>query len=303
MKKELKVLSGGKEISLLNADDYKNIIKDHFEFIEKQCFKAVRLRLGENSSASAENALTIENESLELSNRVLDTLARDNYRVLREFKGNSRLTTYLTAIISRQAVDLIRKKLGRDREKERAKEFDDVGLLVYQRVIKDGYPLPDVFEELQTNHGFPGSMDELETIVQKIKGKRKQKNPRVSLLNGSDSSTNGSVVKKGTTIGIYENEFVIPDTRNDPEKIVMEDQRKRKMQEVIQDIIAQLNGEERILLRMRFPFGEDETPRTVAQVSNVLGITQKAVYKRMTRLLKKCKEQLDREGVTINDLL
>jgi RNA polymerase sigma factor (sigma-70 family) len=301
MTKELKVLSGGKEKSLSNADNYKNIIKDHFEFIEKQCFKAVRMKLGENSSA--ENALTIENEALELSNQVLDTLERNNYKVLREFKGNSRLTTYLTAIISRQAVDLIRKKLGRDREKERAKEFGDVGLLVYQRVIKDGYPLSDVFEELQTNHGFSGSMEELETIVQKIKGKGKRKNPRVSLLNGSNSSTNGSAVKNGTTIGINENEFVIPDTQSDPEKIVMEDQRKRKMQEVIQDIIAQLNGEERILLRMRFPSGEGETPHTVAQVSNILGITQKAVYKRMTRLLKKCKELLDREGVTINDLL
>jgi RNA polymerase sigma factor (sigma-70 family) len=301
MKKELKILSGGKEKSLFYEDDYKNIISDHFEFIEKQCFKAVRLKLRENSSA--ENTLTIENEALELSNQVLDTLKRDNYKVLREFKGNARLTTYITAIISRQAVDLIRKKRGRDREKERAKKFGDVGFVLYQQVIKDGYPLLDVFEELQANHGFSGSMDELETIVQKIKGKGKQKNPRVSLLNGSNSSTNGSAVKNGTTIGIYENEFVIPDTQSDPEKIVMEDQRKRKMQEVIQDIIAQLNGEERILLRMRFPSGEDETPRTVAQVSNILGITQKAVYKRMTRLLKKCKELLDREGVTINDLL
>ena len=67
MKKELKILSGGKEKSLFYEDDYKNIISDHFEFIEKQCFKAVRLKLRENSSA--ENTLTIENEALELSNQ------------------------------------------------------------------------------------------------------------------------------------------------------------------------------------------------------------------------------------------
>ena len=299
MKRELKILSGGKEKSPLNKDNYKKIINAHFEFIEKQCLKAVRLRLGENSSA--EIALNIENETLELSNLVLDTLQRDNYRVLREFKGNSRLTIYITAIISHQAVDLIRKKLGRDREKERAKEFGDVGLLVYQRVIKDGYPLSNVFEELRTNSGFSGSMEELEAIVQKIKGKGK--NPGISLPNGWDSAANGSVVKKGTFIGADKNELVIPDNRSDPQEIVMENQRKRKMDEVIEDIIAQLNGEERLLLRMRFPFGEDETPQTVAQVSNVLGITQKAVYKRMTRLLKKCKDRLDREGVAINDLL
>ena len=299
MKKELKILSGGKEKSLFYEDDYKNIISDHFEFIEKQCFKAVRLKLRENSSA--ENTLTIENEALELSNQVLDTLKRDNYKVLREFKGNARLTTYITAIISHRAVDLIRKKLGRDREKERAKELGDFGLLVYQRVIKDGYPLSNVFDELRTDNRFSGSMEELEALVQKIKGKGK--NPGISFSNGLESTANGSVVKKGTFIGVNKDELVIPDGRNDPQEIVMENQRKRKMDEVIKNIISQLNGEEQMLLRMRFPFGENEAPQSVAQISTVLGITQKGVYKRMTRLLKKCKDKLDREGVKISDLL
>lgn len=295
MKTELKVLDGGVERKPHIEAQYKNIINENLEFIEKQCFNAVRIRL--KDFASKDTGLNIENEALELSNGVLDALQKDNYRVLREFKGDARITTYITAIISRRAVDLIRKKLGRGREKERAKELGDIGMLLYQRVLKDGVPLPEVFRELQNDGGFPGSLEELETMVQKIKGK----NPGSRLPGASQPLNGGSVVKNGTLVG--ENEYVIPDTKSDPRDILMETQRKRKMHDVIQAILTQLNGEERLLLRMRFPTGEDEKPKSVEQVSRVLGISQKAVYKRITRLLKKCKDTLNREGVTVDDLL
>lgn len=295
MKTELNILDGGVQKRPPDEAQYKNIITENFDYIEKQCFNAVRLRL--KDVVSKDTGINIENEALELSNQVLDTLQKDNYHVLREFKGNARITTYITAIISRRAVDLIRKKLGRGREKERAKELGDIGTLLYQRVLKDGCPLPEVFRELQNDGGFPGSLEELETMVQKIKGK----NPGSHLPGASQPFNGSSAVKNGKIIS--ENEYVIPDTKNDPRDILMETQRKRKMHDVIQSILTQLNGEERLLLRMRFPTGEDEKPRSVEQVSRVLGISQKAVYKRIARLLKKCKDTLNREGVTVNDLL
>lgn len=295
MKRELKVVNGGSEKSPTITDDYKQIINEYFEFIEKQCFNAVKLRLKDHPTKG--NPINIENEALELSNSVLDTLQKDNYRVLKEFKGNSRLTTYITAIISRQAVDSIRKKLGRDREKDRAKELGETGTLIYQRILKDGYPIPDVFHELHENHGFTGTLEELEEMVRKIKGK----NPGPHLPGVSQPLNGSSVVKNGTALN--EDEYVVPDTKSDPQVILMESQRKRKMHEIIRTIITDLNGEERLLLRMRFPTDEDEKPKSVEQVSKVLGITQKAVYKRIDRLLKKCKNTLDREGVSVNELL
>ena len=288
MRKELTVLDGDADQSPFNEEYYQDIINEHFQFIEKQCFKAVRLKLGDRISPG--NALNIENEALELSNRVLDTLRQNNYRVLKEFKGNAQLTTYLTAIISRQAVDLIRKKLGRGREKERAKELGDTGLILYQRVIKDGYSPQEVFDQLRNKAGGPGSLEELEAMLRKIKGR----NP------GGDCN-DSSVVKNGTSIA--GEEYVIPDTQNDPQAIFMEKQRNREIDEAIQGIIAQLSGEERMLLHMRFPFPGDEKPKSVEQIAAVLGITSKAVYKRIARLIKKCRAQLHRQGVTVNELL
>lgn len=277
---------------IFDDDYYNNLINDHFEFIEKQCFKAVRLKLGDRISPG--NTLNIENEALELSNRVLDTLRQHNYRVLKEFKGNAQLTTYLSAIISRHAVDLIRKKLGRAREKERAKELGDIGLILYQQVIKDGYSLQDVFTELKESRKFLGSLEELEAKVQKIKGK----NPGSSYF---VDTTCSSVIKEGTSID--GEEYIIPDVKSDPQTILMEKQRDQEINEVIQAIISRLTGEEKLLLHMRFPFNEDEKPKSVEQIAAALGITSKAVYKRLTRLMTKCKDQLHRQGVSINELL
>ncbi len=289
------VLNGGAAQSSFNEEYFKNIINEHFEFIEKQCFKAVRLKLEDRLSPA--NSLNIENEALELSNQVLDILRQNNYRVLREFKGNAQLTTYLTAIISRRAVDMIRRKLGRGREKERAKDLGNIGLLLYQRVIKDGHPLRDVYDELRTNGNFPNSLEELEAMLRKIKGK----NSGCHQPGAANGNNGTSVVKNGTSIN--EEEYVIPDTKSDPQTLLMEKQRQQEIHQVIREIIAPLSGEERLLLRMRFPVHEDEKPGSVEQIANALGIAPKAVYKRITRLMKKCRQQLDRRGVKINELL
>ncbi|MDQ1351344.1 MAG: hypothetical protein QG657_1646 [Acidobacteriota bacterium] len=291
----MKVLNGGAAHYPLSEEYYQNIINEHFEFIEKQCFKAVRLKLGDHLSPTI--SLNIENEALELSNQVLDILRQNNYRVLREFKGNAQLTTYLTAIISRRAVDMIRKKLGRGREKERATELGNIGLILFQRVIKDGYPLRDVYNELRTNSNFPDTMEELETMLRKIKGKNSGGH-KPGPANGNNGN---SVVKNGTSIN--EDEYVIPDTKSDPQALLMERQRQQEIHQVIRDIIAPLSGEERLLLRMRFPVHEGEKPGSVEKIANALGITPKAVYKRITRLMKKCRQQLDSRGICINELL
>jgi len=295
MKTQFKVLAGGKKKDRSHTEEYDNIINEHFEFIEKQCFKAVRLKLEDRLSPT--NSLNIENEALELSNQVLDILRQDNYRVLREFKGNAQLTTYLTAIISRRAVDMIRKKLGRGREKERAKDLGNIGLLLYQRVIKDGYPLRDVYDELRTTGNFPGALEELEAMLRKIKGK----NPGGHQPGAANENNGTSAVKNGTSIN--EEEYVIPDTKSDPQALLMEKQRQQDIRRVLRDMIAPLSGEERLLLRMRFPVHEDEQPGSVEQIADALGVTPKAVYKRLTRLMKKCRQQLDRRGIRINELL
>lgn len=285
------MLDGEAKIGVEETTFFQKIISDHFQLIEHQCFNAVKRQLKNQGALS--NPLNIENEALELSNKVLDTLKRDDYRVLRQFKGDAKLSTYITTIIARQAVDLVRKKLGRSREKERAQKFGKTGMIIYEKVMLQGCSLDEIYPGLKSTEGISQSLEELETIAEKIKGKK-----------GSLPFPNGDnpVVKNGAIVN-EDGDYIIPDKKNDPEELLIEEQRKQKLGEVVKDIIAQLNGEERIILRMRFPASDEEKTGKVEQISTVLGISEKAVYKRIARILKKCKNLLDQKGVAVNDLL
>ncbi|NIM10401.1 MAG: sigma-70 family RNA polymerase sigma factor [Candidatus Aminicenantes bacterium] len=276
---------------------YREMINEHFALIERQCFRAVKRQLKGHSKL--DTLVNIENEALELSNLVLDTLQRDNYHVLRQFKGNAKLSTYITTIVARQAVDMVRKKLGRSREKERAQKYGKTGMLIYERVIQQGRPVSDVFQELKSREGISESLEEFETITRKIKGKKN--NPPSSLEVEANP-----VVKEGISLKVDGNEkeeVVIPDTHSDPQELLIEEQRKQRLGEVVGEAIAQLSGEERMILRMRFPADEEEKPRKVEQISKLLGISLKATYKRIDRLLKKCRRLLEHKGVNIDELL
>jgi RNA polymerase sigma factor (sigma-70 family) len=288
-KPEFQVLDGGKQKE--ETTPFQKTINDHFPLIERQCFSSVRKQL--KHLGTLNNPVNIENEALELSNQVLDTLQRDNYRVLRQFKGEAKLSTYITTIIARQAVDMVRKKLGRNREKERAQKFGKTGMMIFERVILQGSTLAEIYPELKTRENISASLEELESLLKKIKGKKNS---------FAYSGENNPVVKNGTTIN-EEGEYIIPDTANDPQELLIRQQSKQKRAEVIRDIIAHLNGEERMILRMRFPPGNEEKQGKVERIAAVLGISEKAVYKRITRVLKKCRDRLNQSGVTIDELL
>ena len=287
----LQVLDGGAKIAVEKTASFREIISDHFQLIERQCYNAVKRQLKNHGALN--NPLNIENEALELSNQVLDTLRHDDYRVLRQFKGDAKLSTYITTIIARQAVDLVRKKLGRSREKERAQKFGEIGMVIYEKIILQGCSPEEIYPELKSTKGFSHSLEEVETIAEKIKGKK----TGLTFANGDNP-----VVKNGASLN-EDGHYIIPDKKNDPEELLIEEQRKQKLGEAVKDIIAHLNGEERIILRMRFPANDEEKPGKVEQIATVLGISEKAVYKRIARVLKKCKNLLEQKGVAVNDLL
>ena len=58
-----------------------------------------------------------------------------------------------------------------------------------------------------------------------------------------------------------------------------------------------------MILRMRFPGDEGETPCSIIEVADILGISAKATYKKLSRLLKRCKSHLQKEGVSLHDFV
>jgi len=217
---------------------YRELINQNIPFISRQCRRLVR----QKSGGYLRGELNLENESDVLFNRVIDKLTDNSYRVLSRFEGRSKLTTYLTAIISRTAVDLIRERTGRNN---------------------------------------PGDRD-----------------PRAPIPPGSG----GSPVVNGFTTG-REGDFVVPDKKNIPEMVVLGEHREEKMRAVISEMVSGLRGEEKLLLRMKFPLDSGREPQGTAQIARALGITEKGVYNRLERLIRKCRAILEKAGISEKEFI
>ncbi len=278
-KPELEIVKNGEE-------DYKKLINENIGFIEKQCVKAISLKSG----SPAYGSLNIENESDLLFSRTLDKLAESDFKILRNFKGRSRLSTYLTTIISNTAVDYLREKKGRSREKERSKRYGKTGELIYYRIFENGEDIDNVYKSLSSEGLFAGDYTEFENIIQSIRGSNRDK----------IVTTDGTAVKTGIYNGESGN-YVIRDESKDPESFVIDNETDKRSEEILNKMTASLSGEETLLLRMKYPADENESPLNVKEISLYLGISQKVVYKKLSRILAKCKKILESYGVTAND--
>lgn len=270
---------------------YRELIHQHIEFIEKQCFKVIRMK---RAAYSPRQDIELENEALELSGRVMDQLSGNNFQVLRQFKNRSKFTTYLTTIIAHQAIDMIRRKKGRNREKERAREFGDLGFQIYQKTVAQGLSTERAYLELQNEGKISISESEFLKIAARIS--RSGRNP------GSMPNPDNNLIRMGNQ-NSETGEIVSPDNRNNPEDTAIRNNQKKQIDQLLQDILNELNGEDRLILRMRFPISLDQEPESIDSIASALGISAKAVYKRISRILKKCRRKIEERGLKTHDIL
>lgn len=98
-------------------------------------------------------------------------------------------------------------------------------------------------------------------------------------------------------------EYYIADTDNIPELKAIGRDREKKMREVITLLFSSLSGEEKLLLRMKFPADQGMEPMSTKEISRALGISEKGVYNRIDRLIKKCRKILKNAGVEEQDFI
>lgn len=270
---------------------YRELIHQHIEFIEKQCFKVIRMK---RAAYSPRQDIELENEALELSGRVMDQLSGNNFQVLRQFENRSKFTTYLTTIIAHQAIDMIRRKKGRNRKKERAREFGDLGSQIYQKTVVQGLSTERAYRELQNDGKVSLSEPEFLEIAARIS--RSDRDP------GSMPNPDDNLIRMGNQNN-ETGEIVSPDNRNNPEDTAIRNNQKKQMDQLLQDILNELNGEERLIVRMRFPISRDQEPESIDSIAAALEINSKAVYKRISRILKKCRQKIEERGLKTHDIL
>jgi len=219
---------------------FRSMINQNVDFINRQCLKTVKIKSGR----FLKGELNIENEADRLFNKVLDKLSENDFSILRKFENRSKFSTYLTTIIVRTAIDMIRERAGRERSEK--------------------------------GHGTSRS--------------------------GKVPDAYGTPVREGRRSGVA-GEYYIADTDNIPELKAIGRDREKKMREVITLLFSSLSGEEKLLLRMKFPADQGMEPMSTKEISRALGISEKGVYNRIDRLIKKCRKILKNAGVEEQDFI
>ena len=276
----------------VNTAYYQELIVENLGFIEKQCAKACAIYKRnilppiDSNKDSAEIEIqplqvvsSDEVDSESLVNDVIDRLRADNYKVLRDFKGHSKLTTYIGTIISNLIVDLIRKQKGRNRARERARAIGPIGEKLYELVQEKGLPVEEAYEYLKKNDHIKESLKEIGTMVDTIRGSK-------------DCHMSVDAIEKPLLA-----------SGNDPEKELVKKQKDELVQRVLNQTLSELTNEEKFIIRMRFPLSEEEEPKGIPEIARILGLTEKAVDSRIRRILTKCKEIVLKNGMSITDLI
>lgn len=269
------------------ATDYARLIIDQLPHIERQCRRAAKSPVSYRSDAN------IDNEADQLLTEVIDHLKNDDFKVLREFRGSSKLSTFLTTVISNLVVDIIRTRKGRSRASERARELGPVAELLHKLVYGLGYTLADAHGYLVLSHGIGESEDELREMLHHIRGK-----------DDITHSVTASWPCQGREVIVDDEvEVIVPDPAKGADEQLIDNQREQKREHIIGTLMEGLSGEERFILRLRYPASENESIKSIREIATLTGQTEKSVDNRLRRILLRCRETLLRRGLSLDDLI
>lgn len=278
----------------VSAAEYNHLLNQHLEYISKVCQKAAVGRhisevpnviSGEGGySYIVEQSTTLDGDCLFI--QVLDHLKEDDFRRLREFKGRCSITTYLTSIISRFVVDIIRSRSGRSRAKERAVKLGILGEQVYDLMIQRGHSASETAEIMETTFGRQVSVREVQDIH--------------AGLVGRDTRYQSCAE---SNIGWGDDGCLVAINAVTPEGELSDKSRQKWRSELLSLLLENLKGEDRLLLRLRFPLDEEAEPHDMATIAAMVGLSEQQAERKLRRILIGCREQLLKKGFSLNDLL
>ena len=209
---------------------------------------------------------------------VIDSLRSQDYKRLRSFKGRSKLTTYLYALINSLVVDFRRKKYGRRRIPAAVQKLGPWAEAVYRLICWQRFSVDDAFGFLQVDGLYEGSYDRFRQEIVPIRNAPCRENPSFQSLD--------NLASPASHLG---------DRRSNPmERLIEKLDHHRRFQAagIIRNITEELSEKDQMLVRL--VYGSDHSMRAAAAA---VGLSTTAVRNRLKRLLSKFREHLLAAGI------
>jgi RNA polymerase sigma factor (sigma-70 family) len=219
-------------------------------------------------------------EAEEFASTVMLKFCEDDHAVLRRFKNESSLETYLTAVVVNAFKDFRNRQWGKWRPSAVAKRLGKVAVRLEQLTARDGYSFEEACELLRTNHQVDLPREELVQLWQRLP-------PRVPRqIEGIEQAENRAAE------GISPEEHAVARE--------LESTRLR-VEAALAAALAGLSADDRLIITL-----EMEENLTVADIARALCLPQKPLYRRRERILGSLRSSLERDGLRweqVGDLL
>ena len=197
----------------------------------------------------------------------------DDYQVLRKWRGESRLTTYLTTVITTLGREFRVKHWGRWRPSAAARREGPLAVRLETLVYRDGLKLTEAAELLRTRGETHRSDRELAHLLSRIPVR-----PRPRRRDDREVPIDGVA---GTAAA------------DDALDVSEDDAERRDAYRVLYGALRRLGAREQVVVRMHFLEG-----RSLADVARALDVPQKPLYRLKDRALAALARDVEAAGVT-----
>jgi RNA polymerase sigma factor (sigma-70 family) len=207
----------------------------------------------------------------DFSSHVKLKIIEDDYAILRKFQGRSSLRTYLTVVVQRLFLDYRISAWGKWRPSAEAVRCGEVAVLLERLMGRDGYAFEEACELLETNHQVTMPRAQLEAIAGRLPARLRRRFESDEALAQMPAAT-------------------------PPPGDVLEEQERTvtaaRVGAALTAAAAALDDQDRLIVALRFEDG-----RSVVDIAKMLRLDQKSLYRRLDRVMKALRAELEARGV------
>jgi RNA polymerase sigma factor (sigma-70 family) len=208
-------------------------------------------------------------------------LLEDECAILRQFRGDSNLNTYLNVVVHRIFIDQCVHEHGKWRPSADAKRLGTVATELERRVQWDGEPVEDAVRQTATMHpDVP--LDNIREIAAKVPQRQKRR----------------------STVTLDETVELFLTAREQADVLIMMHARREvraRTEEVLNTHLRKLDPQDRLILQFQFEGGMH-----LSDIARRLQVEQKPLYRRREQLFRDLRSALTEAGISaeeIRDLL
>jgi RNA polymerase sigma factor (sigma-70 family) len=197
-------------------------------------------------------------------------LIESDYGVFRAFRGQSKLRTYLVAVLNHLFLDHRTALWGRWRPSSVAKGLGPTALLLERLVYRDGLDHESAVEVARTNHHVPESVAALHAILAKVP-------QRLSRRPSDEEPADPPDPARGADEKVFASELAEDGGR---------------VRAALERALAALAPRERLVLRLWFEDG-----RTGKEIGAAVGEDRARIFRTIEKLTKRLRKSMESEGI------